>query len=146
MIIWESEIYELERLKNLSEESLRKLLLPFCSLCVSNNRTDDSKEKDKKNERKSWGRGWLNWRKRLKNLSEEILRRLLLPFCSLCVQSHRWFQGKRQKKLREKLGEGGSWTEEKKREEKNRGGLRQKKLKEKVGEGGSWTEEKKREE
>ena len=26
---------ESERLKNLSEESLRKLLLPFCSVCVS---------------------------------------------------------------------------------------------------------------
>ena len=35
---------ETERLKNLSEESLRNLLLPFCRVCVSNNRSDDSEE------------------------------------------------------------------------------------------------------
>ena len=96
-IIWELEIYELERLNNLSEESLRKLLLPFCSVCVcvSNNRTDDSKEKDRKNWEKKLGKGAAE----LKKETEEFeWRKLLLPFCSVCVcvkQSHRWFQGKR---------------------------------------------------
>ena len=45
------------------------------------------------------------WRK-FKKASSSIL-------LSVCAkQSHRWFQGKRQKKMREKVGEGGGWTKE----------------------------------
>ena len=44
------------------------------------------------------------WRK-LEKASSSIL----LCVCVCVKQSHRWFQGKR---LREKVGEGGGWTEE----------------------------------
>ena len=52
---------EREREKNLSEESLRKLLLPFCSLCVCETIAPMiPRKKTEKIERKGWGRGRLN--------------------------------------------------------------------------------------
>ena len=111
------------RVRETEEFEWRKLEKASSSIllfvCVSNNCTDDSKEKDKKlREKVGEGSGWTeerDWRIWVKKAWESFFFHFTLCVC--VKQSHRWFQGKKQKKLREKVGEGDGWTEEKKREE-----------------------------